>query len=849
MGTPLREPADINASVNFLDTIRGELAWLLFVFASDGNGHSESYRFGRNRKADVRRQLQLWDRADRNVYFLLANNDGGKRRKKENITGSDLVWVDIDPEGIDWRNEAALTAWRERTLSRLNQPPDGVPGPPTFVWSSGRGFWAAWTLDKTCTDTKQIEEVCRALATAYGGDKAHDCSRVARLPGTRNSKTGRTARVLSHDPERIYSIDVFPRESKPELGPAVEITAEVGEPIADLSTLALPQWLHDVIQHGVDAPEINPNVRDTKKPKDRSAQLWRAVRGMVRCGLDDRVILAIILDNRFRISEHIYASKTDPIKVAKRTLSRARQSLEGALKTASSDEFIGENDAAADSESSIIVTKNVDQFTADLVRAVKRFMPDTIFRRGGELVRLRTLERDDRNEDGSIKRAGSVEIAAVDVPWLRLACDRAGIKFFRLNDEGSPRQIAPPRQELREWIAVGDELALLELRGISRTPTLKRTEPGFDPDSGLYLCFNPGDFPPIPDAPTYDEALEAGHRLWGRSSPFRAFPFTSNEAGAVLASMLLCGVIRGELATCPMHIVDAPTPGTGKDLMVECIGAIISGVPPQRITWSGDENEPEKRLSSLLLAGAQCIQIGNVTRPIGGPFICDVLTSTVQNVRILGESRTPRVSTRALIMVSGNNVKVRGDMTRRVLFCRLDARMPQPETRRFDFDAMKESVERRSELVAAALTILRAYEAAGRPRDESLAPPLGSFSDWDATIRGALLWLGLSDPVMTQAAGREDDEDYERDTSVLKVLVETFGEGEFKTADLENPVCPKTLAARREITSWIRGDRWDRRQAGRLIGSLKDRPRGGFVLRSRNAGGNLKCWRVEQTGS
>jgi hypothetical protein len=845
MSDNIREPANAAAAIDFLDKLQGSRPRILFVLPNDKGGF-ESLRFNHGKKADAERKLKIWDRADRDVYFLLANNDGGKRRKKENITGADLVWADVDPEDIDWKDETVLTAWQARTLSRLNQPATDVPGPPTVIWSSGRGFWAVWALDRTCTDTKQLEDVCRALAAAYGGDKAHDCSRVARLAGTRNSKTGRVARLLSHNPERVYSIDVFPREEKPELGEAVEITAKVGGPVTDLFALALPGWLLSLIQHGVDAPDVDPNVRETKKPKDRSAQLWRAIRGMIRCGLGDSIILAIVLDKRYGISAHLLASKSDPVKAAKRTLSKARQSVEGSVSVAGSDEYMGDSDAASDGDNAIFVTKHVDQFTTDLARAVRRFMPDMIFRRGGELVRLRTLERDERHDDGSIKRAGSVEIAAVDVPWLRLACDRAGLKYFKLDGEGNPRHIAPPHQELREWIAVGDELPIDELRGISRTPTLTRSEPGFDLTSGLYLQFVPSDFPPIPECPTHEQALEAAHRLWGYMSPFRAFPFTSNEAGAVLASMLLSGVIRGELATCPMHIVDAPTPGTGKDLMVECVGAIISGVPPQRITWSGDENEPEKRLSSLLLAGAQCIQIGNVTRPIGGPFICDVLTSTVQNVRILGESRTPRVSTRALMMVSGNNVKVRGDMTRRVLFCRLDARVPQPETRRFDFDAMKEAVDRRGELVAAALTVLRAYEAAGRPRDASSTPPLGSFGDWDLLVRGALLWLGLSDPVATQESGREDDEDLERDVGVLTVLAATFGEGEFKTADLEDPVCPKALAARNEITSWIRGDRWDRRQAGRLIGGLKDRPRGGMVLRSRKGGGNLKYWRVER---
>ena len=55
-------------------------------------------------------------------------------------------------------------------------------------------------------------------------------------------------------------------------------------------------------------------------------------------------------------------------------------------------------------------------------------------------------------------------------------------------------------------------------------------------------------------------------------------------------------------------------------------------------------------------------------------------------------------------------------MTTRALVCRIDARIAQPETRRFDVDLKVEVPKWRPELVAAGLTVLRAFVVAGPAR-------------------------------------------------------------------------------------------------------------------------------------
>ncbi|MFN3464571.1 MAG: hypothetical protein ACK4X1_10915, partial [Terricaulis sp.] len=174
--------------------------------------------------------------------------------------------------------------------------------------------------------------------------------------------------------------------------------------------------------------------------------------------------------------------------------------------------------------------------------------------------------------------------------------------------------------------------------------------------------------------------------------------------------------------------------------------------------------------------------------------------------------------------------------------CRLDARVERPEHRRFDFNALDETKKRRPELVAAALTILRAYDAAGRPKPDGHVA-LGSYEQWNDLVRGAVLWLDGPDPIGTQARAREGDEVRERNLAILDALATAFGDREFRTADLDG----QDLAAhnaRTEIARWLPRGQWDRRLGGRRIGELVDRPIGGRVLRSRPGMGGRLVWRV-----
>jgi putative DNA primase/helicase len=115
-----------------------------------------------------------------------------------------------------------------------------------------------------------------------------------------------------------------------------------------------------------------------------------------------------------------------------------------------------------------------------------------------------------------------------------------------------------------------------------------------------------------------------------------------------------------------------------------------------------------------------------------------------------------------------NGFRAVGDMVRRVLLCRIDARCEDPEKR--DFFKIKDLPEyllaNRQELVTAVLTILRAFHVAGSPPQKDLEV-FGGFEQWSREIRTPLIWLGLPDPCGSREDVREGDSDRDALGAVL----------------------------------------------------------------------------------
>ncbi len=273
---------------------------------------------------------------------------------------------------------------------------------------------------------------------------------------------------------------------------------------------------------------------------------------------------------------------------------------------------------------------------------------------------------------------------------------------------------------------------------------------GYDASSGIYVQLD-ATYPAVPENPTKADALVALDQL---KKPFREFPFVEAVDSAVAISAILTGMISFTLPAKPAVGVNSYVPGTGKTKLVNTISIIVIGAPLPQINAAKASAETEKRVDALLLEGNPAIGLDNISSSFGDDKLCTSVTSSRVKVRPLGSSNTVTVRS-PLVFLNGNNLQPKGDFCRRMLCSVLDARVDDPTTRVFDFDAEAEAAANRPALVVAALTILRAYEVAGKP-GSGLAP-VGSFEEWSRRVRDALVWLGEPDVASTIKEVREGD--------------------------------------------------------------------------------------------
>jgi putative DNA primase/helicase len=313
----------------------------------------------------------------------------------------------------------------------------------------------------------------------------------------------------------------------------------------------------------------------------------------------------------------------------------------------------------------------------------------------------------------------------------------------------------PPPQLAQIILSRDGEWPFRRLSGVITTPTIRPDgtilrEPGYDAATQLLLL----DPPEMPKLPARPSKLVAERALRKLDSLLDEFPFTDDASRSVALSALITPVVRGALSVAPMHVTRAPVAGSGKSYIIDLASALNSGERAPVITAGRTEEETEKRLVAALLTGQTIISIDNVNGELGGDALCQIIERPVVSVRPLGQSAFIKIESRATCFATGNNIRLVGDMTRRVVMCSLDPDMERPELREFKRDPFDDVLANRGLYVAAALTIVSAYMQAGCPDP---ARPLASFEDWSRIVRSALIWLGRADPVETMEQARADD--------------------------------------------------------------------------------------------
>jgi hypothetical protein len=397
-----------------------------------------------------------------------------------------------------------------------------------------------------------------------------------------------------------------------------------------------------------------------------------------------------------------------------------------------------------------------------------------LFQRGSELVRI--IRLDGAQAGGGLHReAGTVMLVPVTAIALTEILDRLVIwKRVSETDEGpKTRRVNCPNRVAAAYLSRVGSWQMPMLAGITSASIVRfdgsvLCRAGYDAATGLLLT---EDWPELKETPSRDDALAA---LGVLLDPYSEFPFVADEDKSVLIAAFLTAVQRRLLTSAPLFAFKAPTQRTGKTLLAECVAIMATGRPAPAMAVSGDREEIRKAVLAALREGHSVVNLDNIEHPLGSPDLSRAITQSEYSDRVLQETRILRLPTNVLWTATGNNLAFRGDLAVRTLMCRLDAKVERPEERQFRIADLKQYVtQHRRKLVAAAITILRAYFAAGKPT-ESLNP-WGGFDQWSATIRAPLVWLGMADPCTTRQHVIEDDPDREQAAAVFSEWSSALG--------------------------------------------------------------------------
>ena len=391
---------------------------------------------------------------------------------------------------------------------------------------------------------------------------------------------------------------------------------------------------------------------------------------------------------------------------------------------------------------------------------------------------------------------------------LRFVMERWA-RFVSIGPEESGSERRPARMPLdiiKDVLATWNK-PIPKLRGVVRTP-LFTTEGalsvvhGYQAETEVFYQANGDDVPTVPDRPSGDEVKCA---LAVIDEWLHDFPFVNAASRANAMAIPLTYVARELVAKTPLFVIDAPTQGTGKGLLAETAGIVMEGEPPAITTEARDGEEWRKRITAQLLEGASVILIDNVKRRLDSGELAAVLTAAEWSDRVLGSTETVRLPNRAVWLTTGNNIQLDGEISRRSVSIRLDAKRDRPwEGRTYLHPDLPEWVrEQRGQLVWSFLVLVQNWLALGRPAWDG--EPLGSFEAWSRVVGGTLQAAGVNGFLQnSDELYRKADAETEDWRDFVGAWAEVFEDRPVKVSDLAELVLRDDLLP--SLTATVRGE-------------------------------------------
>lgn len=404
------------------------------------------------------------------------------------------------------------------------------------------------------------------------------------------------------------------------------------------------------------------------------------------------------------------------------------------------------------------IHQSIEAMATDAIEALAD--EGTTWERGHQLVRIipvSSAQQDASRWTDSTGRprfgvyAGTPIIARLAGPVLFGRLDSAAL-WQAFTEKDDWQKVRPDRsvsgyvQNLKHYPALGQLVAVTSTPFLRPDGTICQT-PGYDRRTGFYFSASESEkFPAIPEEPTQEQAREAYARL---EAVFADFPYSSPHEITVPIAHILTILARAAIeGSTPAFVYDAAKGGTGKTLETDVVSVVATGQAAARAAYVDDEAELRKMMDGFAMQGASMVCLDDAKVPIGGETLDRYITAVDKvAVRVLKENKDGNyeVPWRGVICITGNNVQTKAgsQMARRCVFVRLESPLVSPQDRtdfKIDGDLLDYVRVHRAELVAAALTILRAYfshHCAGRD-----GYTWGSFPQWAAIIPPAIAFAG-----------------------------------------------------------------------------------------------------------
>lgn len=702
---------------------------------------------------------------DSRFYFAPCNlrpHWGDTTPSLGDAVDSNFIWFDFDakkygkPETpYDWKSNRHYQQENERIANALQGAWARLKIKPSASWNTSAGVQGLLRLDRAISP----EQACalgKKLAVAIGADTTvYNENRILRVPGSVNPKTTNGRRPTEVSAGRFNDVTYTVEQLEAALGDVVvppsasSTRTKITIDRAAAHDLVNTFSIDDLRKRGVNDDALalleEGDVEGKYKHKSGNSDMLLFIAGAcIRADLTPEETAGVLGTRKFPGCIHAHG-KGDNWRKVKRTIEKAM-----------SDEDAKQKFAKRTAEVSAVIEYDESQLDK-LLHATQNAMLAAklpIYQRSARLVYPYRLAVDTVSI-GSKREAGTMVIEAVVPAGLRVAMTKAAL--FTKWVKGVEKPIAPPIEFANAFLAWKPEWKFPVLRGISDVPILRDdgtvcSVEGYDKQSMMLLDFGGATYA-LPDNPTREDALAAIGVLDEvlKGFPFDAKPLlTKCQSRSVALSLFLSCLISQTIDAVPAHLFVAPAAGTGKTLLIQSAGIMATGRLPPAMSYTGREEEDEKRLVGAFMAGGPLILLDNIKKgtQLSGDFLCSSITGPSTLCRRLGFTGQSEVPTNTVIAASGNNIGVEGDMGRRSLRSVIDAEMEQPEMRRFDVDLWHHCREHRAELVQACLTIMRAFIVSpDRLTVLKEYPALGSFGQWSTLVRAPLIWLGEVDPV------------------------------------------------------------------------------------------------------